>query len=58
MAEKRTFDERTHDTVIREGEHDSDTHKTNEPRERYVDPAEEVMNSNPNISPPIHPLPN
>ena len=32
--------------------------RVNEARPVFIDPAEEVMNSNPNLSPPIVPNPN
>jgi hypothetical protein len=64
MTEKPNFDdERSHGSGIRNADHGtgSDTHEL-PPSEhdhaedgRYIDPAEAVMNSNPNISPPIHP---
>lgn len=57
MAEKRAFEDRDNVAAIRNAER-SDTHEVEHPPHRYVDPAQEVMNSNPNISPPIHPLPN
>jgi hypothetical protein len=67
---ERWDDERSHDSGIRNADHGtgSDEHELPE-RERghaedarlsgpsthhYIDPAEAVMNSNPNLSPPIH----
>ncbi len=57
MAEKPTFDDRSHDSGIRNAEHGtgSDAHEIEQPHERHIDPAEEVMSTNPNLSPPIHP---
>jgi hypothetical protein len=64
---ERDEEERSHDSGIRNSDHGtgSDTHKLPEPQRdhsddshdahgRYIDPAEAVMNSNPNLSPPIH----
>jgi hypothetical protein len=58
MVEKRTIDDRN-DNGNRTAKRGagSDTHAI-EPEHHYVDPAEEAMSSNPNLSPPIHPNPN
>lgn len=60
MTEKHIVEDRSHDSGVRNADHrtGSDTHEIETPRGHYVDPAEEAMNSNPNISPPIHPRPN
>jgi hypothetical protein len=62
-------EERTHDSGIRNADHGtgSDAHElpvaerdhsadaeSHDAEGHYVDPAEAVMNSNPNLSPPIH----
>jgi hypothetical protein len=58
MADKLSFDDRSRDFAQQELQHYEDTFQIERPRERYIDPAEEAMNTNPNISPPIHPRPN
>ncbi len=70
MTDREHLDEeRSHDSGIRNSDHGtgSNTHELPhaerdhsadgelpEIHEHYVDPAEAVMNSNPNLSPPIH----
>ena len=56
MADKLNFDDRRHD-FAQELQHHEETFQIERPRQPYVDPAEEAMNTNPNISPPIHPRP-
>jgi hypothetical protein len=57
MAEKPGIDDATHDSGIRNADHaqGSDAHVLPPEGQRHIDPAQEVMERNPNLSPPIHP---
>ena len=59
MGEKSTT-EQTGDSARRNADDSASTGTNQAPRDIahvYVDPAQAVMESNPNLSPPIHPNP-
>jgi hypothetical protein len=57
MAEKHHVQERHNDQREQAHRSAADERQQNDRHQPYVDPAEEAMNTNPNISPPIHPRP-